>query len=86
LTPSCLVLAERRKENPNLEHSPTAVMCADGPDGEVAVSLAAVFGDDFGLLGVAATGVELPDRGCNALRDVEDGVRLSFRGVVGTVC
>jgi hypothetical protein len=79
------VLAERRKENPSLEHSPTAAMCADGPVGKAAASLEAVFGDVFGLLGVAVTGVELPDRGCNALREAEEGVRLSFRGVVGTV-
>jgi hypothetical protein len=78
------VFAERRKENPSLEHSPTAATCAEGPEDEAAASLEVVLGDVFGLLGVAATGVELPDRGCNALRDVEDGVRLSFRGVVGT--
>jgi hypothetical protein len=38
----------------------------------------------FDPLGVCEVGVEFPDRGCNAPRDIEDDVRLSFRGVDGT--
>jgi hypothetical protein len=77
------VFAERRKENANLEHSPTAVVCGEGPDDGEDTSLEVVTGAAFVLLGVAVMGVEFPDRGCRALRDVEDDVRLSLRGVLG---
>lgn len=80
------MLVERRKENASLEHSPTAAVCGEGPDGKAETSLETVPSEAFVLLGVAATGVEFPDRGCNAIRDVEDDVRLSFRGVAGAVC
>ena len=41
-----------------------------------------VFSDEtFDPLGVCEVGVEFPDRGCRAFRDVEDDVLLNFRGV-----
>ena len=63
-----------------------AAICGEGPGGSVATSLLGFPDDVFDPLGVCEVGVEFPDRGCNAPRDVEDDVRLSFLGVAGTDC
>jgi hypothetical protein len=80
------VLAERRNENASREHSPVAAICGEGPWARAAKSLVVLPDDVFDSLGVCEVGVEFPDRGCNAPRDVEDDVRVSFRGVAGADC
>jgi hypothetical protein len=42
-------------------------------------------GEHFDFEGVAFSDGEFPDLGCNARCDIEDDVRLNFRGVEGTV-
>ena len=80
------MLAERRNENASREHSPVAAICGEGPWGGVTASLMVFSDETFDPLGVCEVGVEFPDRGCKALREVEDDVRLSFLGVAGTDC